>query len=151
MPELCVVLLERDVLRVEGGDEVVDVSLRGGQSDGGEAEGGVQGNEAAVLAHGERELVLEGDLEREVALCEARGLPLEERSLADGCGLAVRPAVVGEDGAGARRVGEGPERVEVGDDPDLAHGSHALDWLELVEGVHGLNADGQADAALEPA
>jgi hypothetical protein len=50
-----------------------------------------------------------------------------------------------------RRVRQRPERVEIGDEPDLAHRAHAGNRLQLVEAVHRLHRDGEPDPGLEPA
>ena len=47
-------------------------------------------------------------------------MPLEERALADRRGRPVEPDVIGEHDAGVRRVGQLPERLEIGHQPHLA-------------------------------
>ena len=59
--------------------------------------------------------------------------------------------MIGKHDAGVRGVGEDAERVEIGDEPDLADRPHALDRLQLIERVHRLHGDGQANPGLEPA
>ena len=58
-------------------------------------------------------------------------------------GRAVEPDVVDEQRPGMRRVGQHAERVEIGDEPDLADRAHPLDRLQLVEPVHRLHRDRQ--------
>ena len=77
--------------------------------------------------------------------------PLQERALAHRRRHAIELHVVGEHGAGVRRVRQHPERVEIGDKPDLAHRPHAGNRLQLVEAVHRLHRDGEPDPGLEPA
>src|SRR2546423_11557199 len=57
--ELGVVLLERDVLRLERRSQLVDIVLGGGHRDRGESQSRIHPDEHIARAGGERELVLE--------------------------------------------------------------------------------------------
>ena len=149
--ELGVVLLDRDLLGVERGDQRVGVVLRSGGGDRREAQPGVHRHEPALLAAGERELVLEGGAQDQPAFGEPAVHPLEEAALADGGGGAVELEVIGEHGAGRGRVGEHAEGVEIRHQAELADRPEAVDRLQLVEPVHRLHRAGHADAAREPA
>jgi hypothetical protein len=148
--ELRVVLLEHDALRIERSHQLVDVVLRRGHRDRREAERRVDWDIGAVHASRERELVLERGPERESALGEPALHSLQERALADRSRLPVEVHVVGEHGAGARRVWQHTERPAVGQESDLADGPHLRDRLQLVEAAHRLHRDGQADAGPQP-
>ena len=136
--ELDVVLLDVDGLLLERVDELVGVVLRGRHPDRREAERGIDRNVGTAFVRGQRELVLEGGLERLAALGEALDHPLQERALAHGRGPAVQPDVVGDHGPAVRHIGDDDERVEVGNEAHLADRAHPLDRLKLVERVHRL-------------
>ena len=55
--------------------------------------------------------------------------------------------MIREDCAGRGCVREDAERVEIGNEPDLAHGAHPCNRLQMVEPVHRLQRNRQADAA----
>src|SRR6266545_979740 len=148
--QLCVVLLERDLLLLERIEQGVHVRLRRGHPDRREAEARVDWRELPVALARERELVLERRLES-AALREPIAHAPEEGPRTLGRRLAVQPDQIDEDRAGARCVGEDAERLQVRNEPDLADRAHSLDGLELVEPVHCLHRDGQPDPALEPA
>ena len=151
--ELGVVLLERDLLRLERRGERVDVVLRRRHADGREAEARVDRRErpALVVADRQRELVLEGRLEPRAARRQRGGHALQEPALVDGRDAAVQGLLVGEHRPRARGVGEHAERAGVGHEADLAHRPHPLDALEVVEAVHRLHGDRDADARADPA
>ena len=150
VPELGVVLLEHDPLRLERCGELVDVVLRRRRRDRREAERRVDRHVPALDARRERELVLERRPQGQPAPREPLLHPLEEGALAHGCRFAVERDVIGEHGAGVRRVREDAKRLEVRHETHLADRAHPLHRLELVERVHRLHRDGQADAGLEP-
>ena len=150
VPELGVVLLERDRLRVKRRCQVIGVVLRNRRRDGREAEPGVDRHVGAIDLRSQRELVLERRPEDEPALGETGLHPLQERALADGRRVAAEHHVIRERRAGVRRVRQHAEGVEIGDEPDLADRAHPGDRLELVERVHRLHRDGEPDARVQP-
>src|SRR5215212_10551167 len=77
--QLSVVLLEQDPLPLEGFDKRVDVLLRRGHTDRREAEARVDRTEPSVGSRGERELVLEPDVEQRAPIREPLFHPLQER------------------------------------------------------------------------
>jgi hypothetical protein len=73
---------------------------------------------------------------------------LQERAGAACVRLPVEGHVVRQHRRRAWGVGQHGERVRVGNEPHLADGAHALDRLELVEGVHRQHGYGDTDAGL---
>ena len=132
--ELGVVLLERDALRVERGDELVDVVLRRGRADRREAERRVDRHVRAVDLRRERELVLE----RRRAAASPRSasrasMRFRNERWQTGAGSPSSPTWSVSTAPRVRRVRQHAERLEVGDEPDLADRAHARDRLQLVE------------------
>ena len=147
--ELRVVLLEHDPLRLECRDEVVEVLLRRRRADRGEAEPRIDRHVGSVHVDGERELVLERNLEPRASLGEAPLHPLQERPLADRRRLAVERHHVDDHPAQVRSVRQHAKRVRIGHEAYFADRSHPLDGLQLVERAHRLHRDGEPDAALD--
>ena len=104
-----------------------------------------------LAAGGERELVLEGDLERGAALGEALGHAAQEGALVDGRRIAGQRPLVDEHRAGARRVRQHAERGGVGHEADLTDRPHVGHGLQVVEPVHRVHRHRQADAAAHAA
>ena len=98
----------------------------------------------------ERELRLEGRLQRVTLRRELGDGLLEERPRARLPRLPVRPHQVRGHRGRAGRVGQRYERPRVGLDPDLADRAHALDRLEMVEHVHRHHRDRVPDPAGHP-
>ena len=150
MAELGVVLLDRDALRVQRGDEVIDVVLRRGGPDGREAQRRVDGDVGAVQLGRERELGLERRAQGQVVGGQRRLHALQERALADRGGRPLAGDVVRQHRSGVGRVGQDAERVEVGHEPDLAHRPERGDGLQLVERAYGLHGHREPDAGAQP-
>ena len=110
-----------------------------------------RGRKPPSSGDGERELVLERDLEPEAALREARRHALQERARTLRRRLSLERDVVDEERAAARCVRQDAERRRVGHEPDLADRAHPVDRLKLVERVHRLHPDRQPDPARQPA
>ena len=148
--ELGVVLLDRNALRLQRGDEVVDVVLRRGGPDGREAQRRVDGDVGAVPLGRERELALERRAQRQVVGGQRRLHALQERALADRGGRPLAGEVIGQHRSGVGRVGQDAERVEVGHEPELAHRPQRGDGLQLVECADRLHGHREPDAGAQP-
>ena len=150
MSELRVVLLELDPLRLQRFHRRVDDVGRGRHADGGEAQTLVDRDVATIDFPSEAELVLDRAAKHHVAVGQAIRHPSQEVPRAGLIRLTGKGHVVDEH---RRRVGcvrQQRERGRVGDQADLSGGPHALDGLELIERVHGLHRDREADAGSHP-
>ena len=148
--ELRVVLLQDDPLGIERAGELLDVALRRRRADRREAQAGVDRDEGSVHLRRKRELVFERRLEPGSALREPLLHPRQERPLGDGRRFAVQLHLVDEHRARARRVRQDAEGFRIGDEANLADGSHSLDRLQLVERVHGLHGHREPDPGPHP-